>query len=254
LRDAGISTFLGIFYAMVGAFFIVPPVLRFLFTAPLFPVRPFQAGSREHTRATLSRFRHLEPYPRVFARFKILLDPMFPRLSDFVKPGMKLVDIGCGFGIPAAWLLTLYPDLTFIACDPEPERARIAARVLGDRAKVTGRGAMDLSLDRGEIDAVLLLDILHYLKDKEAAELLARLRAALSREGRLIIRVTLPGSSFSFFRFVEETRLRLKGVKPHWRSREQLVGMMGNAGFHAEIVEPAAEGREETWFIGVREG
>ncbi|MCU0596637.1 MAG: methyltransferase domain-containing protein, partial [Desulfobacterota bacterium] len=221
LRDAGISTFLGIFYAMVGAFFIVPPVLRFLFRVPPPPAHPLPAGSKEHTRATLMRFRHLEPFPRVFARFKIKLDPMFPRLGDFVKPGMKLADIGCGFGVPAAWLLTLYPDLAFIACDPHPERARIAARVLGGRAEVMNVGAMDLHLDHEAIDAVLLLDMLHYLEDKEVSELLERLRPVLSTQGRLIIRVTLPGTRFSLFRFVEETRLRIKGAHPCWRSKDK---------------------------------
>ena len=219
LRDAGISTFLGIFYAMAGAFWIVPPVLRYLFTVYPAPVHPLRAGSKEHTRATLRRFRHLEPYPRLFARFKILLDPMFPRLSDFVKPGWKLLDVGCGFGVPAAWLLTLYPDLEFMACDPNAERARIAARVLGEKAKVLPVGALDLPLDHAQADAVLLLDVLHYLQDEDIVELLSRLRAALSEEGRLIIRVTLPGNTFSLFRFVEESRLRFKGANPSGGAR-----------------------------------
>jgi SAM-dependent methyltransferase len=165
---------------------------------------------------------------------------------------MKLADIGCGFGVPAAWLLTLYPALEFIACDPHPERARIAARVLGGRAKVMNVGAMDLHLDHEAIDAVLLLDMLHYLEDKEVSELLERLRPVLSTQGRLIIRVTLPGTRFSLFRFVEETRLRIKGANPCWRSKDKVIEILGNAGFHVELVEPTAEAREETWFIGVR--
>ncbi len=252
LRDAGISTFLGIFYSMVGAFWMVPPLLRLVFSVRPTPPPPLRAGSKEHTRTTHSRFRHLEAFPRLFARFKILLDPMFPRLADFVKPGMKILDIGCGFGVPAAWLLTLHPDLQFIACDPDPERARIAARVLGDRARVINAGAMDLHLDHEEIDAVLLLDMLHYLEDKEIAELLERLRPVLSAQGRLIVRATLPGARFSPFRFVEEKRLWVKGTKPCWRSKEKVIEILGNAGFKVNLVEPTAPGREETWFIGVR--
>jgi predicted RND superfamily exporter protein/SAM-dependent methyltransferase len=252
LRDAGVSTFFGIFYAMAGTFWIVPPVLRFLFAVPPAPRPPSRAGSKEHTRLTLRRFEHLEPYPRLFARFKILLDPMFPRLSDFVKPGWKLLDVGCGFGVPAAWLLTLHPDLKFVACDPSAERARIAGRVLGERAKVLHGGALDLPLDPVEADAVLLLDVLHHFQDKEMIELLARLRAALSREGRLIIRVTLPGTTFRLFRFVEETRFWFKGMKPCWRGKENVIQILGDAGFSVELVEATAHRREETWFIGVR--
>ena len=252
LRDAGISTFLGIFYSMVGAFWMVPPLLRLVFSVRPAPPPPLRAGSKEHTRFTIRRFRHLEALPRVFARFKILLDPMFPRLADFVKHGWKIVDVGCGYGVPAAWLLTLYPDLEFIACDPLAERARIAARVLGERAKVLSVGALDLPLDRVEADAVLLLDVLHHLQDKEIVELLSRLKGSLSPAGRLIIRLTLPGTAFSLFRFVEENRLRLKGAKPCWRSKEKVLDILGNAGFKVELVEATAQGREETWFIGVR--
>jgi predicted exporter/SAM-dependent methyltransferase len=252
LRDAGISTFFGIFYSMAGAFWMVPPLLRLVYSARPAPPPPAAAGSKEHTRSTLRRYRHLEAFPRLFARFKILLDPMFPRLADFVKPGWKVVDIGCGYGVPAAWLLTLYPDLEFSACDPTAERARIAARVLGDKAKVANVGALDLAPDHGQADAVLLLDVLHYLQDKEVVELLGRLNASLSPEGRLIIRLTLPGTRFSLFRFVEETRLRVQGTEPCWRSRERVLEILGNAGFKVDLVEPTAPGREETWFIGVR--
>jgi SAM-dependent methyltransferase len=212
-----------------------------------------RAGSKGHTRSTLKRFRHLEAFPRVFARFKILYDPMFPRLADFLKPGWRLLDVGCGYAVPAAWLLTLYPDLELIACDPIAERARIAARVLGERAKVLAVGALDLPLDHVEADAVLLLDVLHHLQDKEVVELLSRLKASLSPQGRLIIRLTLPGATFSLFRFVEESRLLFSGAKPCWRSEENVLDILGSAGFKVELVEPTAQGREETWFIGVRE-
>jgi SAM-dependent methyltransferase len=252
LRDAGISTFLGIFYSMVGAFWIVPPLLRLVYSARPAPPPPERAGSKEHTRSTLRRYRHLEAFPRLFARFKILLDPMFPRIADFVKPGWRIIDVGCGYGVPAAWLSTLYPDLEFIACDPSSERARIAARVLGEKARVLPVGALDLPLDPAQANAALLLDVLHYLQDKEVSELLSRLKAALAPRGTLIIRLTLPGTGFSVFRFVEERRLQLKGAKPFWKSREKVLEIVERAGFTVELVEPTAPGREETWFIGVR--
>jgi predicted exporter/SAM-dependent methyltransferase len=253
LKNAGLCLALGIGYSFLGAAMIVPPALKRIYARSKETVKPLEPGSKEHFKAALERYKHMEAYPRLFARFKILLDPMFPRLADFVKPGWKLVDVGCGYGVPAAWLLTLYPDLRFVACDPSAGRARIAANVLRDKAKVATVGALDLDLDFEQADAILLLDVLHYLEDKDLVELLSRFRSAVSQEGRLIIRVTIPGNTFSLFRFVEEQRLQIKGVKPFWRSRERILEILGNAGFDAELVEPTAQGREETWFIGVRQ-
>jgi uncharacterized protein len=249
LRSAGISTFLGIFYALVGTFGILPPLLRRIFRPAPTTGRLPRTGSREHTLLTLQRFRHLDPHPRFFARFKIMLDPMFPRLADFVEPGWNLLDMGCGYGVPAAWLLEAKPDLHITACDPDAERARVAARALGERAVVRNCGALDLHLEAGPVDAVLLLDMLHYLSDGELERLLGRL-ATLSGDGlNLIIRVTVPGKALTFLRFVETVRMRIKGQTPRFRPEGRMREILERAGFTVELTEPTAPGREETWFI-----
>jgi predicted exporter/SAM-dependent methyltransferase len=249
LRDAGVSTFLGIFYATVGAFGIVPPVLRFLFASSAIPIPSVQAGSKQHRRLTLRRYRHMEPYPRLFARFKILMDPMFPRLADFVRPGWKVIDMGCGYGVPAAWLLAIYPDLRFLACDPDGERARVADKVLGKSGDVRHCRAMDLPLENERADAVLLLDVLHYLSDQELMEFLGRVRPVVHGGGWLIIRVTIPGEGFRLFRFLEVVRLKLKGVRHYFRRVDQSIRILEDAGFKVELVEVTAPRREEIWFI-----
>jgi ubiquinone/menaquinone biosynthesis C-methylase UbiE len=177
------------------------------------------------------------------------MDPMFPRLADFVRPGWKVIDVGCGYGVPAAWLLAIYPDLRFLACDPNGERARVAARVLGKRGEVFHCRALDLPLENERADTVLLLDILHYLSDQELMEFLGRVRPVLPAEGRLIIRVTIPGEEFRLFRFVEVARLRFKGARHYFRKVEQSVRILEDAGFKVGLVEPSPSRREETWFI-----
>ena len=249
LRAAGISTFLGIFYAMIGTFGIVPPLLSRLFRTSPPPEHKVKPGSKEHMRRVLHRFKHLEPYPRFFAWFKIRLDPMFPRLTDFVRPGQTLIDVGCGHGIPAAWLLALYPDLRFIACEPSSGRARVAARVLADSAHVFPIGAIALPPATEQADAAILLDMLHYLPEKDLQELLSRLKGMLEDPKRLIVRVTLLRKEFSFQRWVETTKMKFKGLRPYFRSEDEITKALNRAGFKVNLVEPTAPGREETWFI-----
>ena len=81
---------------------------------------------------------------------------------------LKVIDVGCGYGVPVAWLLAIYPDLTFLACEPNAERAGVTSRVLADRGRVVQCSAMDLPLENEKADAVLCLDMLHYFSDRKS--------------------------------------------------------------------------------------
>lgn len=249
LREAGITTSLGILFALLGAFCLVPPILRFVFrqtdSAPTTAV----LGSKDHLRNTFSRFRHIEPHPRLFARFKIACDPMFPRLGDLVK-GRTILDVGCGYAVPAAWLLGFNPALRFHSIEPDPERMRVAARVLGAAGEVYQAAAPDLSSLPSEADTALALDMAHYLDDGQLAEMLAGLRTRLQMNGRLVMRITKPKpDSFSWLRWFELKRMHLAGCKPYFRSQDEIKRMLNDAGFDLQICEPCAPGREETWFV-----
>jgi len=249
LRSAGLSTSLGIFYAMLGTFGLLPPLLQRIFRPTPSPLRPPLHGSREHNRLTLERFKHMEAYPKFFARFKIMLDPMFPRLADFVGPECHLLDIGCGYGVPSTWLVVANPRLYITACDPEPERARVAGRALGERATVYNCDAFALLSQIDSVDEVLLLDIIHYFSDQKLSHLLSGVAALSSRNVKLIIRVTVPGKGWTFQRAVETGKMRIKGLTPFFRSAEHMREILKQSGYRVELCEPTAPGKEETWFI-----
>ena len=256
LRNAGVALALGIGYSFVGAITLAPPLLKHvLIPVQWSPTRwshdEIVTGSRQHRLRAMRRYRHLDPYPRLFAWFKIQLDPMFPRLASFLDSPRHIIDIGCGYGVPAVWLLSLFPQAKVYGLDPDRRRVAIAARVFGGRGSATVGRAPDLPAalpDR--VDTALMLDMIHLISDDDLRLMLRRLNDKIEPEGKLILRATVPSRKrVPWLRRIEEWRLRAMKATPHFRSGEGVTALLCETGFMVELKEPAAVDREETWFI-----
>ncbi len=253
LKSIGLTSLLGIAYSLLGAFLIVPPLVKRVLVPVELPPENLEAGSARHNERTILRYRHIEATPRLFARWKIRLDPMFPRLAAFVKNPRRILDIGCGYGVPSAWLLELFPAAAVYGIDPDEERVHVAGRVLGARGKMRAGRAPELAELPGEADTALVVDIIHMLTDEALRKTLSQLHDRLLPGGRLVIRAMVPADGpRTWMRVLEGFRLRRQGLTPRYRSREAVEAMIRAAGFRIETVEPAAPASGEAWFIADR--
>ena len=255
LKSVGIALALGIGYSFIGAVTITPPLLKRVLAPPVWPEESVTPGSPQHRSRTLRRYRHMEAYPRLFARFKILIDPMFPRLADYLESPRHVIDIGCGYAIPAVWLLSLNPRAKIFGIDPDRKRVAIAIRALGNRGTAEVGGAPDLPVAApAKVDTVLMLDMIHLLSDDELRLTLQRIRERLEPGGRLILRATIPSRKrLSWLRRLEEWRLQAARATPHYRPVEALSTLLTEAGLTVTRVEAAAADREEMWFIAEKQ-
>jgi len=251
LKNTGIALALGIGYSFVGAVTITPPLLKHVFEPIRWPHEEILPGSKRHRLQAMGRYQHMEPYPRLFARFKILLDPMFPRLASFLHSPRHIIDIGCGYGVPAVWLLSLFPGAKVYGFDPGRRRVTIAARAFGDRGSAAVGKAPDLpAACPDEVDTVLMLDMIHLISDDELRLTLRRLYDKIVPEGKLILRTTVPSRKrVPWLRRIEEWRLKAFRLTSYFRSSREVTALLSEAGFMVEFKEPTALGREETWFI-----
>jgi uncharacterized protein len=251
LRNAGIALALGIGYSFIGAVFITPPLLKHVFMPIRWSQEEIVPGSKEHRLRAIRRYRHLEPYPRLFARFKMLLDPMFPRLASFLDSPRHVIDIGCGYGVPAVWVLSLFPQAKVYGLDPDRRRVAIAARAFGDRGSAAVGKAPDLpAASPDQVDTALLLDMIHLISDDELRLMLRRLYDKIVPGGRLILRATVPSRKpVPWLRRIEEWRMKTLHLTPHFRSSEEVTALLSEAGFMVDLSEPTALDREETWFV-----
>jgi predicted exporter len=252
LKSAGLGLALGIGYSFLGAVTIAPPLLKRIFTPAASTDEAVVAGSKRHKELALRRYRHMDAYPRLFARFKITLDPMFPRLADFVRQPKVIMDVGSGYGVPSVWLLELFPQARVYGIEPNGERVRFASRALGTRGHMAVGSAPDIPDIPGPADTALLLDMIHLLTDDEFMLTLARLREKLRADGVLIIRATVPSKKpFPWKRWIETTRIRMQKGTPFFRSERDIRDILTKAGFTLSCTEIGAPGEEEWWFIAM---
>ena len=250
LRSAGLTSFLGIGYSLLGAFLILPPLLEYIHSSR----GEIKPGSGSQKERVLNRYRHMEAYPRLFARFKIRFDPMFLEMKEIFKPaaGVRtIIDLGSGYGVPASWLLERFPKAFLYGIEPSRKRVKVAARAIGNRGIITTGSAPDVPVVRRPADLALMLDMVHYLDDKELKQTLQGLREQMKDQGHLVLRAAVePKRKFPWLWWLENLKLRLHKVPFHYRTLAQLESMMTQAGFTIEFIRPSGAHQELFWFSG----
>jgi predicted exporter len=253
LKSIGITSLLGIGYSLLGTFLLLPPLLNMYMAR-----ENKKIGSSNNQNWTFqgrirARFRTLEPYPRMFARFKLQFDPMFndlPRMLAGREDIQTIIDIGCGFGVPACWCLEQYGNAEIYGIDPDPERVRVAGFAIGDRGAVTVGWAPELPVPPRPADVVLLLDMLHYLDDETAAAVFLNSFQALAEKGLLVTRFVIrPAERSSWSWRLEDTRIKLSGRHPFYRSPERMTELVREAGFAIIVNEVSAVNPELVWMV-----
>jgi SAM-dependent methyltransferase len=167
-----------------------------------------------------------------FARGKLGMDPVFRHLIEqgHIRPGARVLDIGCGQGLlaslltssaalaqqgrwPSAWPPAPTPArVTGIELMPrDVERARTALASLGERAQFVCGDMRHTEFP--SVDAVVILDVLHYISVDEQNQVLARVRAALPAGGLLLLRVGDASArrGFAISQWVDAVVTRIRG-------------------------------------------
>ncbi|MFZ7125800.1 MAG: MMPL family transporter [Desulfobacterales bacterium] len=252
LQSAGISSFLGIGFAFIGAFLILPPLL----------VRRFESGKAERALRSKDadpvfwRYRNMEAYPRMFSRFKLRMDPMFRELDRILPADRQMgtfLDIGSGYGVPAAWLLSRFPRAKVYGIEPEADRVRVASLALGTDGEIVLGRAPDIPSAPTASDAAFMLDMCHFLNDEDFDLTLARLREKLKAGGWLVLRGVLkPRRRFPWAWWIEKARLKIRGIQAKYRSDEEIADRIRRTGYTVESIRPSGSNAELCWIVARR--
>jgi uncharacterized protein (DUF2062 family)/trans-aconitate methyltransferase len=191
-----------------------------------------------------------------FVRGKLRHDPLYFNLlrRGFLPPAGRLLDLGCGRGIlfslltaarrqieagqyPQGWAPPP-PGLTFHGIEGRPKVAAAAREALGEGAVIETGDLLAARLPPA--DAVLLLDVLHYMTAADQRDLLAKAVEALQPGGVLLIRDAdaAGGWRFTATRMQERFSALLRrhwGQRFHFRSAGEWGELLKDLGLEVDV-------------------
>jgi uncharacterized protein (DUF2062 family) len=191
-------------------------------------------------------------------RGKLRHDPVYfalLRQGELPRSG-RLLDLGCGRGIALALLAAARdqaargcypgdwpppPALQLTGVERSARPAAVAKAGLGGRAAV--ETADLIAADLPAADAVLMIDILHYLPRRQQERLLARVAAALPSGGVLLLREADADAGWRFLaiRLSERLMALLRGDWRQWRKgfhyrrQEEWIALLAELGLSARV-------------------
>jgi SAM-dependent methyltransferase len=170
-----------------------------------------------------------------FARGKLRADPVYGAILEHGLLGGRthILDLGCGQGLLAAWLLAAHAFHASVRRDawprgwPAPPKLDSYAGIdINPREVARARHAFALDpgaavqIVHGDIrdvdyvaaDAVVILDVLHYIDYAAQQTVLQRARGALAAHGVLVLRVgdAEAGPAHHFSRVFDQTVVLLR--------------------------------------------
>ncbi len=200
------------------------------------------------------RYRERDRYARHFAFGKLTRDPFFRHVLErgWIPPHARVLDLGCGQGLLAA-LLEAARERKAAGDWPAGWPAPTAASVHGidllpgdiERARVAGGPGATFDCadirasEFGAVDAVVMLDVIHYIDEASQDDVVRRVRAALSGGGVLLLRVADASGSVRFRLTLAADRIamRLRGARVgryHCRPVDAWKRCLGQTGFRIE--------------------
>ena len=209
-----------------------------------------------------------EPYRKAglfaykFARGKLRSDPIYRAILEqgMLSGRTRVLDLGCGQGLLAAWLQAAercYGSREWPPSWPPPPRVHStrglelkardverARRAFGPASAVSQADIRTAAF--GAADAVVILDVLHYMSADAQLDVLQRVRAALSTRGLLLLRVGDAGGGlrFQYSQWSDRLVMLLRGhvAGPQYcRSVAQWRSLLTQCGFESEA-KPMSQG------------
>lgn len=186
--------------------------------------------------------RALPPVERIYSRIRFsILRPKLLSVMDLLLPDEgRILDVGCGFGLFAAYFGQTHPRREITGIDPNARRIAMAERVtrslgLTNHSFIAG-DVRNAKLE-GPFDAVYVLDVMHHIPAESQRSVLERLHDLLAPGGVLVMKdiTTEPRHQLLFTEALD--RLMVGFDEPlAYRHHREWGQLLSDIGFRVRVV------------------
>lgn len=210
------------------------------------PANPtaFEAALNAAIQQTRPRYRGWNLNTWCYGSWKVVLDPCYRAVAPHIPPDSLTVDLGSGFGLLACVLAQLGEGRRVLGVEYDHTKHRAGLRATRDLPQVRLELGDIRTFEIPACQTITCLDVLHYLDIAAQRNLLRRAAAALPPGGRILLRETDAGlrGGTRFTRGFERFALIFgfnRGARPCFRTREEWVRELREAGFDVDVSEVA---------------
>jgi ubiquinone/menaquinone biosynthesis C-methylase UbiE len=175
-----------------------------------------------------------------FIRFSILRPKLLSVMDLLLPDEGRILDVGCGFGLFAAYFGQTHPRRSIVGVDPNARRIAMAKNVVKD----LGPERFDFRV--GDVRstplaepfaAAYILDVMHHIPEEDQRPVLARLRGVLAPGGVLVMKdiTTEPRSGLLFTKALDRLMVGMKEPLAY-RHHRAWGQMLAELGFHVRMV------------------
>jgi ubiquinone/menaquinone biosynthesis C-methylase UbiE len=194
-------------------------------------------------RAAMKRIaRSLPMVERAYAsvRFTILRPKLLSVMDLLLTDEGPILDVGCGFGLFAAYFGQTQPARRIVGVDPNGRRVALASeltRKLGLAHHSFLQGDVRTLPLGGPYRGAYVLDVMHHIARAHQAEVLARLRDVLLPGATLLIKDITTEPRFGLL-FTEWLDRAMVGMKEElaYRHHKEWAALLESLGFHVRVV------------------
>jgi 2-polyprenyl-3-methyl-5-hydroxy-6-metoxy-1,4-benzoquinol methylase len=159
----------------------------------------------------------------VFVFIRLITAPFFA-LEKYIPKTSRVLDLGCGHGLFSVILRLKSKNRYVYGIDPDTTKIKLINHVTKNSRKLffSNESLSNLINKKEKFDAIVIVDVVYLLSDKEISSLLKNCLKALSSNGHIFIKTSQKNKSFGHQLAVAQEKVMVQLLKKTHSNESQL--------------------------------